>query len=129
MDNTGCHVPPSQRSDISSKQLKYYQDDYLVFPHYASFTQMLSKIYVTDKFTTMFLILQQLRIFQNIHHHQHGNCRILADGMRIWHLECNYCLTSVMGRRPQPHHPRHSLRTCLHHLLLDTHQPHPTTAI
>ena len=86
-------------------------------------------IYVTDKFTTMFLIPWQLRIFQNIHHHQHGNCRILANGMRIWHLECHYHLTSVLGRRPQPSHPRHSLRMCLHHLLLDTHQPHPTTAI
>ena len=33
------------------KQLKYYQDDYLVLPHYTSFVQMLSKvyIYVTDK--------------------------------------------------------------------------------
>ena len=78
----------------------------------------------------MFLILRQLRIFQNIHHHHHGNCCILADGMRIWHLEC--CIiasTSVLGRRSWPNHPRHSLRTCLHHLLLDTHQPHPMTAI
>ena len=58
VDNTDCHMPPSQRLDISSKQLKYSQDDYLVFNHYTSFTQMLSKlyIYVTDKFTTMFLI-------------------------------------------------------------------------
>ena len=86
-------------------------------------------IYVTDKFITMFLILWQLKIFQNIHHHQHGNCRILADCMRIWHLECCYHLTSVLGRRPWPNHPRHSLRTCLHHLLLDTHQPHTMTTI
>ena len=46
VDTTGCHVPPSQRSDISSKQLKYYQDDYLVFHHYTSFTQMLSLSYI-----------------------------------------------------------------------------------
>ena len=132
VDNTACHVPPSQRSDISSKQLKYYQDDYLVFPHYASFTQMLSKSYIymlLTNFTTIFLIPWQLRIFQNIHHHQHGNCRILADGMRIWHLECHYHLTSVLGRRPWPDHPRHSLRTCLHHLPLDTHQSHTMSAV
>ena len=79
-------------------------------------------------FTIMILIPRQLRIFQNIHHYQHGNCRILADGTRIWHLECCYCLTSVLGRRPWPDHPRHSLRTCLHHLLLDTHQSHTTSA-
>ena len=128
VDNTGCHVPPSQRSDVSSKQLKYYQDDYLVFPHYASFTQMLSKlyIYVTDKLYNH--VLNTMTILQNINHHQHGNCRILADGMRIWHLECHYHLTSVLGRRPQPNHPRHSFRACLYHLLLDTHKPHTTTA-
>ena len=79
-------------------------------------------------FTTMFLIPWQLRFFQNIHHHQHGNCRILADGMRIWHLECCYRLTSVLGRRPQPDHPRHSFRARLYHLLLDTHKPHTMTA-
>ena len=44
-------------------------------------------------------------------------------------LECCYCLTSVLGRRPRPDHPRYSLRTCLHHLLLDTHQPHTMTTI
>ena len=42
VDNTGCHTPPFQRSDISSKHLNYYQDDYLVPHHYTSFTQMLS---------------------------------------------------------------------------------------
>ena len=131
MDNTGCHVPPSQRSDISSKHLKYYRDDYLVFDHYTSFTQMLwlSHICHWQAFPNMFLIPQHLRIFQNIHHHQHGDHRILANGMRIWHLECHYCLTAVLGRRPWPNHPRHSLRTCLHHLLLDTHQPHTMTVI
>ena len=78
-------------------------------------------------FPNMFLIPRCLRIFQNIHHCQHGDCRLLANGMRIWHLECHNCLTSVLGRRPWPDHPRHSLRTCLHHLLLDTHQPHTMT--
>ena len=134
VDNTGCHTPPFQRSDVSSKHLKYYQDDYLVFNHYTSFTQMLllSYIYIymsLTSFPNMFLIPQHLRIFQNIHHHQHGDCRILANGMRIWHLECHYCLTSVLGRRPQPNHPRHSLRMCLHPLLLDFNQPHPMPVI
>ena len=80
-------------------------------------------------FTNMFLIPQQLRIFpENFHHHHHGNCRILANGMWIWHLECCYWLPAVWGRRPWPDHPRHSFRMFLHHLLLDTHKPHTTTA-
>ena len=80
-------------------------------------------------FPNMFLIPWHLRIFQHIHHHQHGDCRILADGTRIWHLESCYCLTSVLGRRPRPDHPRYSLIMCLHHLLLDSNQPHPMPAI
>ena len=80
-------------------------------------------------FSNMFLIPWHLRIFQHIHHHQHGDCRLLSNGMSIWHLECCHCLTSVLGRRPQPDHPRHSFRACLHPLLLDKQQPHlmPTT--
>ena len=47
VDDTSCHhVPPPQRSDISSKHLKYYRDDYLVLNNYTSFTQMLSLIYI-----------------------------------------------------------------------------------
>ena len=78
----------------------------------------------------MFLIPRHLRIFfQHIHHHQHGDCRILADGTGIWHLECRYCITSILGRRPRPNHLGHSFRACLHPLLLDEQQPHlmPTT--
>ena len=53
-------------------------------------------------FATMFLIPWQLRIFQNIHHCQHGNCRILANGTRIWHLECRYHLTSIWAEDLDP---------------------------
>ena len=41
---------------------------------------------------------------------------------------CCYHLTSILDTRPQPDHPRHSIRTCLHHLLLDTHQSHAASA-
>ena len=46
VEDTGHHMPLFQRSDISSKHLKYYQDDYLVINHYTLFTQMLSLIYM-----------------------------------------------------------------------------------
>ena len=71
----------------------------------------------------MFLVLLPIRVFQKFHHNYQLDCRILADGTRIWHLECCNRLTSILGRRSQPNYPRHSLRTCLHHLLLDTHEP------
>ena len=87
-------------------------------------------IYITlTHFTIIFLIPWHLRIFQNIHHHQHGDCRILANGTWIWHLECSHHVTSVLGRRPQLDHPRHSFRMCLHPLLLDFAQPHPMPVI
>ena len=70
-----------------------------------------------------------MRVFQKFHYTYHGDCRILADGTWICHLECCYCLMSILGRRPWPDYPRYSLRMHLHHLLLDTYQPHTTTAI
>ena len=36
-----------------------------------------------------------VRVFQKFHYNYHGDCRILADGMQICHLECCYCLTSI----------------------------------
>ena len=77
----------------------------------------------------MFLIPWHLRIFQHIEQYQHGDCRILADGMRIWHLECHYCITPVLDRRPWPSYPSHSFRACLHSFLLDSNQPHPMPVI
>ena len=75
-------------------------------------------------FTNIFLILWPLRTFQQIS--LQPPWKLQNTG--LWHLECCYCLTSVLGRRSQPEHTRHSLRMCLHHLLLDTHQSHTTSA-
>ena len=36
-----------------------------------------------------------IRLLQNFHHYYHGDCRLLADGMRIFHLECCYCFITV----------------------------------
>ena len=71
VDDTGCHVPPPQRSDVSSKHLKYYWDDYLVLNNYTSFTQMLSPPYICHCiiFPNMFLTPRHLRIFQHIAQH------------------------------------------------------------
>ena len=93
---------------------------------------MLSLLYIylsLQYFPNMFFIPKYLRIFQHLTQYQHGNCRILANGMRIWHLECHHCITSILGRRPRPSHPRCSLWKCLQPFLLDFNQPHPIPVI
>ena len=84
---------------------------------------MLSNRYIytfPTKFFRHIINTSTVRVLQKFHHHCHGDCITLADGMRIHHLECCYCLTSILGRRPRSNYPRHCLRTCLHHLLLDS---------
>ena len=110
MNYTGCHVPPLQGSDVPSNR-RYM------------FTMITCRcfqtsIYSLQNFSDILLILPPLEFLQIFHHHYHGDCRILADGMRIFNLECCYCFTTILDRRSQPSYPQHSLRTCLHHLLL-----------
>ena len=88
-----------------------------------------TNIYSLQNFFRHIINTTTIRVFTEISHHYHRDCRILADGMRICHLEHCYCLTSILGRRPGSNYPRHSLRIHLHHLLLDTHQPHTTSTI
>ena len=89
------------------------------------FMQMLSNQYIfPTKFFKHIINTATVRLLQNFHHYYHGDCRILADGMRIFHLECHYCFTTVLDRRSQSSYPWHSHRMHLHYLLLDIHQPH-----
>ena len=124
-----CHT---LRDKTYLQTTKFDHNDYLVFPSFYPIH--------TDAFKTIYIYSQQnfirhvsntttVRVFQKFHYNYHGDYRILADGTRICHLECHYHLTSILGRRPQPDYPRHSLRMHLHHLLLDTHQPHTTSTI
>ena len=108
----------------------YVHDDYLIFPHHVPFTQMLSNQYIfPTKFSRHIINTATIRVLKETYYHYHGDCRILANGMWICHLECHYCLTSILGRRPWSNYPSHSLRTPLHHLLLDPYQPHTTSPI
>ena len=65
-----------------------------------------------------------IRVLQKFHYNYHGDYRIVADSTWICHLEHCCQLTSILGRRPQSNYPKHSIRMHLHHLLLDTYQPH-----
>ena len=127
VDYTCYHMPHIRHI---FKENKYDHDDYLVFPHYIPFTQMLSKLYIfLTEFYQACFNTATIRVFQIFHYTYYGDCRILANGMWICHLEHHYHLTSILGRRPQPDYPRYSFRTHLHYLLLDNYQPHTMTAI
>ena len=60
---------------------------------------------------------------------QHRHCWLLANGMRIFHLECCNSLTRFLDSWLRSPHPWQSYRTCLHHILLYTIQPCTMTAI
>ena len=65
---------------------KYYQDDYLVFPHYTPFTQMFSKLYIYSwqNFTNMCLILLPLRVFQKYF------TTTTMETTEYWPMACKY---------------------------------------
>ena len=70
-----------------------------------------TNIYSLQNFLRHVINTATVRVLQKFHYNYHGDCRILANGMKIHHLECCNCLTSILGRRPQCDYPRHSLRT------------------
>ena len=70
-----------------------------------------------------------VRLLQNLHHYCYGYCRLLADGMRIFHLEYCYCFITVLDRGPQPSHPWYSHRTCLHHIFLHIYKSNTIPAV
>ena len=130
VDHTSCHAPHSE--------IKMYLQTVKLWPQwlpcfsslYSIHTDAFKPIYIPYKiFSGMLLILLPLRVLQKFHYNYHGDCRILANGMQICHLEHCYHLPSILSRRPQPDYPRHSLRMHLHHLLLDTYQPHTMSTI
>ena len=130
MNYTSCHVPPLRGSDIPSNRRYMFTMITSFFSSYAIHTDAFKPVYIPYKiFSDILLILPLLEFLQIFHHHYHGDCRILAVGMRIFNLECCYCFTTILGRRPRSSYPWHSLRMHLHHLLLDTHQPHATPII
>ena len=88
-----CHT---LRDKTYLQTSKYYHNDYLVFPHYMPFTQMLSQLYIYfDKNCVQHVSnTTTIRVFQKFHYNYHGDCRILANGMHeyaIW----NATITSL----------------------------------
>ena len=103
MNCTGCHTPPLQGSDIPSNRRYMFTMITSFFPIiYHSHRCFQTNIYSIQNFSDILLILPPLEFLQIFHHHYHGNCRILADGMRIFNLECCYCFTSIFAEDLNP---------------------------
>ena len=112
MNCTSCHVPPLQGSEVPSNRRHKFTMITSFFLIICNSPRCLqTSIYIPYKnFFRHIINTITIRVFQIFHHHYHGGCRLLADGMRIFHLECHYCFTTILGRRPQSSYPRHSLR-------------------
>ena len=64
---------------------------------------MLSNQYIfPTKFFRHIINTATIRVLQKFHHHYHGDCRILADGMQICHLECCYHFTTIWAEDLDP---------------------------
>ena len=87
-----------------------------------------TSIYSLQKFKHI-INIATIRLLQKFHHYYHGDCRLLANGIRIFHLECCYCFITVLDRRSRSSYPQYSHRTHLHYLLLDIHQSHTTPTV
>ena len=48
-------------------------------------------IYSLQDFLRHIINTATVRVLQKFHYNYHGDCRILANGMQICHLECHYC--------------------------------------
>ena len=65
-------------------------------------------IYIFPTNLNISLMLPMLRLLQNFKHYYHGDCRLLADGMRVFYLECCYCFITVLDRRSRSSYPWYS---------------------
>ena len=79
-----CHT---LRDKTYLQTTKYYHDDYLVFPHYTPFTQMLSKLYIflTKILSSMFLILLPLEFSRNF-------TTTTMETAEYWPMACKYTI-------------------------------------
>ena len=108
---TGCHVPPLQGSDVPSIRRYMFTmitSFFLIICHSCRCFQ--TSIYSLQIFSRHIINTATIRVFQKFCHHYHGDCRILADGTGIFNLECRFCFTTILGRRPQSNYPWHSLK-------------------
>ena len=123
MNCTGCHMPPIQRWDIPSNR-EYISmmitSFYLTICHFCGCYQ--PSIYILPTKFKNIINTTTIRLLQNFHHYYYIYCRLLANGMRIFHLQGCYCFITVLDREPRPSHPWYSHRTCLHQILLDIYK-------
>ena len=111
------------------KQGIHLHNVHLILPHHMPFTQMPSTQYILPTKFENAINTTIIRLLQIFYHYYYGYCRLLANGMRIFHLECHYCFITVLDRGPQPHHPWYSHRMCLHYIFLHIYKSHTMSAV
>ena len=79
-----CHT---LRDKTYLQTSKYFHNDYLVFPHYMPFTQMLSQLYIFQQkiLSSMFLILLPLEFSRNFTTTTMGSAE-------YWPMACKYAI-------------------------------------
>ena len=104
------HVSYLQRQSPPSKTGQIFMMIPTFLPHHMQFMLMLSIHYIMQANSENFIIVTIIRLcrdFTTAHSYytQHEYCRLLADGKRIFHMECYYSFTTVLDRRPRSSYP------------------------
>ena len=123
-------MPHIQRQDIPSNREHIFMmitSFYLIICHSHGCFQ--PSIYVLPTKYENIINTTVIRLLQNFHCYYYGYCRLLANGMRMFHLECHYCLITVLDRGHWPSHPWYSHRMCLHHILLNIYKSNTMPAV
>ena len=102
------------------KQGIHVHADYLIFSHHMPFTQMLSNQYIfPTKCFRHIINTATIRVFTTT---TMETAELLADGLRIFHLECHYCFNPVhttphntvtMTPHSSPQTPTRPVHCCL----------------
>ena len=130
MNYTSCHVPHIQGSDVPSTR-RYMSmmitSFFLIIFHSCRCFQ--TNINSLQNFSDILLILLPLEFYRYF-------TTTTMETAEYWLMACKYAIWNATITSLQfwaedldPITPRHCLRMHLHHLLLDTYQPHTTPTI
>ena len=123
------HTTPSGTGQYFKQDIHLHAD-HLILPHHMPFMLMPSKpVYILPTKLKMSLIPKSLAFYIIFQCQHYEYCRLLADGMRIFHMECCYSFITILDRGPRPHHPWYNHRMCLHYIFLHIYKSHPMPAV
>ena len=71
---------------------------------YAIHTDAFKSVYIAYQFENA-INTTIIRILQSFHHYCYAYCRLLANGTRIFHMECCYSFITVFGQKTSAQSP------------------------